>query len=141
MVLFGSSNQQDQSIINAEDKPIVDFIALLNSFISIMGSNVAFQSKSFEKKEFQIEEKKIDLTSGERDLRRRLDIVHDVLKKGSQKLIMVDREWQEVLDAVVYILDEVVEAEGPLESHNGKSGTKKLNQNPTTPLELAISDF
>ena len=56
------------------------------------------------------------MSAGERDLRRRIDIVHDVLKKGSSKLIMVDREWQEVLDAIVYILDEVIEAEGPLEN-------------------------
>ena len=47
------------------------------------------------------------MTSGERELRKRLDIVYRVFKQASAKLTRIDRNWQEVIDSQVYILDEL----------------------------------
>ena len=48
-----------------------------------------------------------DIANGERELRKRLDVVHRVFKQASQRLNRIDRNWQEVIDATVYIIEEV----------------------------------
>ena len=47
------------------------------------------------------------MTSGERELRKRMDIVYRVFKQASKRLTRIDRNWQEVLDSQVYILEEL----------------------------------
>lgn len=54
-----------------------------------------------------MQETKFEKANGERELRKRLDIIYRVFKQASQKLNRVDRNWQEVIDATVYIIEEV----------------------------------
>lgn len=48
-----------------------------------------------------------EMTNGERELRKRLDIVFRVFKQASVKLTRIDRNWQEVIDSQVYIIEEL----------------------------------
>lgn len=52
---------------------------------------------------------------GERELRRRLDIVYRIFKQASQRLTRIDRNWQEVVDSQVYLLEELKSETGESE--------------------------
>jgi len=64
-------------------------------------------------------------------LRKRIEIVLQVFKAASEKLTRVDREWQDVLDAQIYMLEEII----------SDATTKKSDRYGQTLLETAISDF
>ena len=75
------------------------------------------------------------MTSGERELRKKLDIVYRVFKQGSSRLTRIDRNWQEVIDSQVYIIEELRnETDQP-------EPTKSRKEKAQSPLEQAISDF
>ena len=72
--------------------------------------------------------------AGERVLRKRIEIVLQVFRAASEKLTRIDREWQDVLDAQVYILEEILgDIEGALARKSERFGQ--------TLLETAINDF
>ena len=67
-------------------------------------------------------------------MRKRIDIVYNVFKKASSKLTRIDREWQEVLDAQVYVIEE-------LQADPDQTEANTRKEKGQTPLEIAISDF
>ena len=76
-----------------------------------------------------------EMTSGERELRKRLDIVFRVFKQASARLTRIDRNWQEVIDSQVYILDEL------RNDSDQPSPVKSRKEKAQTPLEQSITDF
>jgi hypothetical protein len=72
--------------------------------------------------------------AGERVIRKRIEIVLQVFRSASERLTRIDREWQEVLDAQVYILEEIL---GDIDG----SFNKKSERFGQTLLETAINDF
>ena len=77
------------------------------------------------------------MTSGERELRKRLDIVYRIFKQASQRLTRIDRNWQEVIDSQVYIVEELRNEQ----EHANEAGSKLRKERAQSPLEQAISDF
>ena len=77
-----------------------------------------------------------EMTKGERDLRKKIDIVYRIFKQASQKLNRVDRNWQEVIDAQVYIVEEVKS-----EANSNEVQTLSRKEKAQSPLEQAIADF
>ena len=62
-----------------------------------------------ESKGQKVKEMEFEYGSGERDLKKKIEIVRQVFKKASHNLTRVDRNWQEVIDSQVYILDELLD--------------------------------
>lgn len=53
-------------------------------------------------------EDKEELSQGERDLRKKVEIIIQVFKTSADRLSRVDREWQEVMDSQAYVLEEII---------------------------------
>ena len=79
----------------------------MRNCIQIIGRNLDYQKTQYSKKDEHAKELQFEMTSGERELRKRMDIVYRVFKQASTRLTRIDRNWQEVLDSQVYILEEL----------------------------------
>ena len=116
------------------EEPILKVIQLIQQVVGVFKQNLEYQNSLQSKVGAEVEEQKHELTHGERDLRKRIDIVHNVFKKASEKLTRIDREWQEVVDSQVYIIEELIADPDQAEVNVRKD--KGL-----TPLDTAINDF
>lgn len=123
-------------------QPMLDLTSLMKSFIELIGLNVSYQSQLHAKADHHVQEQKFDIATGERDthayreIRKRLDIIYRVFKQASQKLNRVDRNWQEVLDATVYIIEEV-----KADSSVNETFVAVRRDKAQSPLDQAITDF
>lgn len=130
MVLF----TVNQSAVSSDEAPVLAVVDLVQDVVSVFRKNLEYQSKLNTKKEDEVEEIQYELTASERDLRKRIDIVFQVFKNASNRLTRIDREWQEVLDAQVYIIEELMQTTDQAE-------TLPRKDKGQTPLDIAISDF
>ena len=130
MVLF----TVNQSALSSEEAPVMAIVDLIQDVVGVFRNNLEYQRRLNSKKEGEVEEKQFELTASERDLRKRIDIVFQVFKNASTRLTRIDREWQEVLDAQVYIIEELMQATDQAEPQTRKDKGQ-------TPLDIAISDF
>ena len=117
-------------------QPMLDLTSLMKSFIELIGLNVSYQSQLHAKADHHVQEQKFDIATGEREIRKRLDIIYRVFKQASQKLNRVDRNWQEVLDATVYIIEEV-----KADSSVNETFAAVRRDKAQSPLDQAITDF
>jgi len=61
-------------------QPILDLTTLIKSLVQVIARNVSFQSSQLSQKDHQVHEMQFEMGNGERELRRRLDIVYRVFK-------------------------------------------------------------
>ena len=59
----------------------------------MIGKNIDYQRTQYSKKDEHVKEMQFEMTSGERELRKRLDIVFRVFKQASARLTRIDRNW------------------------------------------------
>lgn len=101
MMLSGSSN-------------IIELSKLMASLVLIVNQHIEIKTEQYQRQCYEldqqvvIDEKKDDIGE-ERAVRRSLQIVVDVFSKAASKLMGLDRDWQQVLDAQVYILEEILQ--------------------------------
>ncbi len=101
MMLSGSSN-------------ILELSKLIASLVLIVNQHIEIKTEQYQRQCYEldqqvvIDEKKDDMRE-ERAVRRSLEIVVDVFSKAASKLMGLDRDWQQVLDAQVYILEEILQ--------------------------------
>ena len=119
-------------------QPLLDLTSIVRNFIELIGKNVNYQQSLQTRQDAQVKEMQFEMTSGERELRKRLDIVYRVFKQASTRLTRIDRNWQEVIDSQVYIIDELRNETDSADCMPGKSRKDKSHQSP---LEQSITDF
>ena len=61
-------------------QPVVDLTAIMKNLIEIIGRNIAYQAQQYDKQGQQVQELQYDIANGERELRKRLDVVYRVFK-------------------------------------------------------------
>ena len=110
----------NQSTVNSEEAPVMAIVDLIQDVVAVFRKNLEYQSLLTTKKEDQVVEAQHEMPASERDLRKRIDIVFQVFKNASNRLTRIDREWQEVLDAQVYIMEELMQANAQPETQTRK---------------------
>ena len=131
-----TSDMSDEEAEPTLVQPLIDLVSLIKSLCETLGRNVAYQSHVYSKQDHQVQEMQFEMANGERDLRKKIDIVYRVFKQASQKLNRVDRNWQEVIDAQVYIVEEL-----RTESSNNDLQSLSRKEKAQSPLEQTITDF
>lgn len=102
--------------------------SLLLQIITTLSGHLKHASKILKK---PILEEKVEAVNQEadRELKRRIEIVAQVFGQASNKLNRIDRDWQQVIDSQVYVLEELLSCSRS-DQRTGQSG-----------LEIALNDF
>ena len=70
----------DEAAEQSPFQPVVDLTAIMKNLIEIIGRNIAYQAQQYDKQGQQVQELQYDIANGERELRKRLDVVYRVFK-------------------------------------------------------------
>ncbi len=71
-----SDDEQEPSLV----QPLLDLVSLIKSLCEIIGRNVVYQSSKYSKQDHLEQEMQFEMTKGERELRKKIDIVYRIFK-------------------------------------------------------------
>lgn len=81
--------------------------SLLTQLITTLSDHLK-QTAKLQKQPFLDDKEESESKDSDRELKRRIEIVIQVFSQAANKLNRIDRDWQQVIDSQVYVLEELL---------------------------------